>query len=374
MLALIIAIGGVWKYRVSSDSAETRFKTQAIERRDVSQNVSANGTLNPVILVSVGTQVSGTVKKLLVDFNDHVDKDQVLAELDDVLLSSQLGQSEAALKSAQASLDLASANERRIKSLLAQEYVSQQDFDSTQQARKSAQAQVEQFQAQTRKDRANLHYAVIRSPVSGVVVDRQIDVGQTVAASFQTPTLFRIAQDLSKMQINSNFAEADIGAIKVGQEVRFTVDAFPNRNFVGKVKQIRLNPTTQSNVVTYNIVVSVDNVEQILLPGMTAYVNILIDQHKDVLTVPDAALRFKPADLKATDSDMPKKKREPGSGTVYVLDGGKPKAVAVTLGINDSRNTEVIGSGLKPGDVVIVSENLPGAEATSGNGPRLRMF
>ena len=377
IVILVIALAAVaaWWFASQDRAAVTRYKTQAVERGDLVRNVSANGTLNPVILVSVGTQVSGTVKKLLVDFNDHVQKGQVLAELDDVLFSSQLGQSEATLKSARASLDLAVANEKRMQSLFKQEYASQQDIDSAVQAKKSAQALVEQYNAQTRKDRANLDYSVIRSPVSGVVVDRQIDIGQTVAASFQTPTLFKIAQDLSKMQIDSSFAEADIGAIKVGQPVRFNVDAFPNRSFQGSVKQVRLNPTTQSNVVTYDVVVAVDNPDQILLPGMTAYVNIVVDQRQNALTVPNAALRYKPSDMKpAKAEDKPKKKRDAGSATVYVLDGGKPRAVIITIGITDNRNTEVLAGELKPGATIIVGENLPSADSASGNAPRMRLF
>lgn len=378
LLVALVAAAAWWSVS-RGNGVEARYKTQAIERGDVIRNVSANGTLNPVILVSVGTQVSGTVKKLHVDFNDHVQKGQVLAELDDILFSSQLGQSEASLKSARASLDLAVANEKRMQSLFKQEYASQQDLDSAVQAKKSAQAQVEQITAQVRKDRANLDYSVIRSPVSGVVVDRQIDIGQTVAASFQTPTLFKIAQDLSKMQIDSSFAEADIGAIKVGQPVRFNVDAFSNRSFQGSVKQVRLNPTTQSNVVTYDVVVAVDNPDQILLPGMTAYVNIVVDQRQNALTVPNAALRYKPADLTPAKAGTkgnngPKKKRDAGSATVYVLDGGKPRAINIKIGITDNRNTEVLTGELKPGNIVIIGENLPTADNASGNAPRMRMF
>lgn len=362
------------------NGVDTRYRTQAIERGDIVQSVSANGTLNPVILVSVGTQVSGTVKRLLVDFNAHVEKGQVLAELDDVVLASQLGQSEASLKNAQASLELAVANERRMKDLYAQEYASRQDLDTMVQARKSAQAQVEQYAAQVRKDRANLGYAVIRSPVSGVVVDRQVDIGQTVAASFQTPTLFKIAQDLSKMQIDSSFAEADIGLIKVGQPVRFNVDAFASRGFQGQVRQIRLNPTTQSNVVTYDVVVAVDNPDQILLPGMTAYVNIVVNRRDNVLTVPNAALRYRPAGQKAPanggqQTNGQKKKKDAASAVVYVLDAGKPCAVNIALGITDNRNTEVASGELNAGDTVIIGENLPeAAAASSGNMPRMRMF
>ena len=205
-----------------------------MEKGDISQTVSANGTINPVTLVSVGTQVSGTVKKLYVDFNSKVQKGQILLELDDALLAAQLKQSEANVQNAEASLDLATANEKRTRNLFALEYVAQQDLDTAIQAKKSAEAQLLLARAQLEKDRANLAYSVIRSPVSGVVVDREVDVGQTVAASLQTPTLFKIAQDLSKMQIDSNFAEADIGSIRVGQTVRFTVDAFADRRFRGR--------------------------------------------------------------------------------------------------------------------------------------------
>jgi HlyD family secretion protein len=354
---------------------EQRYRTQAVEKGDVTQSVSANGTLNPVILVNVGTQVSGTVKKLHVDFNAHVEKGQVLLELDDTVLSSQVRQDEASLRNVRASLDLATANEKRVRNLYSQEYVSAQDLDSAVQARRSAQAQVEQVQAQLQKSRANLGYSVIRSPVSGVVVDRQVDIGQTVAASFQTPTLFKIAQDLSRMQIDSSFAEADIGAIKVGQPVRFNVDAFPDRPFRGKVRQIRLNPTTQQNVVTYDVVVEVDNPDQILLPGMTAYVNIVVAQGKDVLLVPNAALRFKPADQAGAKSgEKGRKKREAGTGTVYVLEGSKLRPAIVKLGITDNRNTEVLSGELKQGDKLVIGEAQT-AEAPAGpNAVRMRMF
>ena len=322
LLILIVAGAYGWYAKSTKSSPEQRYKTQVIARGDLVQNVSANGTLNPVILVNVGTQVSGTVKKLHVDFNDKVKEGQILLELDDTLLAAQVRQSEANLKNVSASLDLAKANEQRMQSLFKQEYVSRQDLDQAQQSRKSSAAQLDQARAQVDKDRATLAYTVIRSPVSGVIVDRQVDVGQTVAASFQTPTLFKIAQDLSRMQIDSSFAEADIGAIKVGQQVRFNVDAFASRGFRGVVRQIRLNPTTQQNVVTYNVVVAVDNPDQILLPGMTAYVNIVVDQRKDALFVPNAALRFKPADRPpARPEEKQKKKSDASSGTVYVIEG-----------------------------------------------------
>lgn len=380
LLGLAILGSGTVVYRLSNGNhPEQRYKLQAVEKGELNQSVSANGTLNPVTLVNVGTQVSGTVKKLYVDFNSKVEKGQILLELDDALLAAQLKQSQANQQSAEAALELATANEARTRSLFTQEYVSRLELDTAVQAKKAAAAQLQLVRAQQEKDRANLAYTVIRSPVSGVVVARNIDVGQTVAASFQTPTLFQIAQDLAKMQIDSSFAEADIGSIRVGQAVRFNVDAFPNRPFKGEVKQVRLNPTMQQNVVTYDVVIAVDNPEQILLPGMTAYVNIVVAQRQDALLVANAALRYKPADAAPANPDEKqergKRKRDAFSGTVYVLRDGKPVPVAVTLGITDSRNTEIVSGELKPGDLLIVGDaqavaNPPGPGSTV----RMRMF
>lgn len=403
ILALLLVAAGavaffIWRQNAAL-APEVRYKLQEAVVAEITQSVSANGTLSPVTLVNVGTQVSGTVKKLHVDFNDLVKAGQVLAELDDSLLVAAAGQSEANIASAIASLDLARANEERNKSLFAQEYISRQELDQAVQARRAAEASLRLARAQNDRDRANLGYSVIRSPVSGVVVDRQIDLGQTVAASFQTPVLFKIAQDLAQMQIYTSFAEADIGNIRVDQPVRFTVDAFPNRSFKGKVKQLRLNPTTTQNVVTYNVVVEVENPDQILLPGMTAYVSIVVAQKKEVLTVPNAALRFRPsaeagkaggktgaegatgpAAGAGSSNGAPAggerrgKKRDAGTGTVHVLVNGELKPVTVNIGITDNRNTEVSGGDLKAGDRVVLGENLPAADPSSGSGVRLRMF
>jgi len=301
----------------------------------------------------------------------------MLAELDPALFQAQVGSSEANVSNAQASLELALANEMRMRELFRQEYVSRQELDQTVQALKSAHAQLALARAQLRKDRTNLGYSVIRSPVSGVVVSRVIDIGQTVAASFQTPTLFTIAQDLSKMQIDSSFAEADVGNIRVGQAVRFTVDAFPNRTFHGVVKQRRLNPTTLQNVVTYDVVVAVDNPEQILMPGMTAYVNITIAQRKNVLLVPNTALRFKPVDA-APKNGKPRSKEERKKalgGTVYVLANDKLKPVRIGTGITDNKFTEVVSGDLKAGDQVVTEEVISSQGAGQSPGTmKMRMF
>lgn len=381
LLALIaLGAGGYYAWQKAHVPApEERYKTHVLERGEVSQTVSANGTLNPVVLVNVGTQVSGTVKKLYVDFNDRVSKGQVLMELDPALFQALAAQSGANVANAQASLELAIANEARMRSLFQQEYVSRQELDQTVQALKSARAQLALARAQLQKDRINLEYSVIRSPVAGVVVSREVDTGQTVAASFQTPVLFKIAQDLSKMQIDSSFAEADVGNIQVGQPVRFTVDAFPNRTFKGQVKQRRLNPTTVQNVVTYDVVVAVDNPELILMPGMTAYVNITVAERKNVLLVPNTALRFKPADG-APKGGKPKAKEERkkgATGTVQLLENGKLKPVGIVTGITDNRFTEVISGELKAGDHAVTEETNPGGSGDSGQGSgtmKMRMF
>lgn len=400
--------GGIWfaKQR-AAQAPEQRYKLVTIEKGDVTQTVSANGTLNPVVLISVGTQVSGTVRKLFVDFNDKVKKGQPLLELDDALVAASERQSAANVINAQAALDLAQANEARIKQLFAQEYVSKQEYDQSQQALKSARAQLALARAQNERDRANVNFTVIRSPVDGVVIDRVVDIGQTVAASFQTPTLIKIAQDLSEMRIDTSFAEADIGNIREGQKARFTVDAFPNRSFVGDVQQIRLNPTNTQNVVTYNVRINVANPDHLLLPGMTAYVNIGVQKREGTLLVPNAALRFKPAEaadkkpgngqaaaqsagmsgmgpgMGAGMSGMGPaapagqaagkgKKRDGQSGTVYVLAGDELKPVAVQLGITDNRNTEVVSGELKEGDRVVTGENGSNDKKPSSVG--MRMF
>lgn len=390
-LAVVAIAAGIATYRqLYMVAPEPQYRLQSVEKGDISQVVSANGTINPVTLVSVGTQVSGTVKKLHVDFNSKVEKGQVLLELDDALLSAQQKQGLANVKSATATLELATANEARALALFKQEYVSQQEVDTALQARKAAEAQLQLARAAVEKDSANLAYSVIRSPVSGVVVDRSVDVGQTVAASLQTPTLFKIAQDLSKMQIHANFAEADIGSIRIGQAAHFTVDAFTGRHFQGEVMQVRLNPVIQQNVVTYDVVVNVSNPEQILLPGMTAYVSITVAERKGVLLAPNAALRYKPSGGGKRGGGRPggaagggaanggtasggtaKPGQDAFSGKVYVLEQGELVPISVSLGITDNRNTEIVGGEIKEGDQAVVGEAL--ASSAQGGSSALRM-
>jgi HlyD family secretion protein len=384
LLLLAGAGAGTWLWKNNSDMpAEQRYRTRPVERGTLVQSVSANGTLNPLVLVTVGSQISATVVKLYADFNQRVKAGQVLAELDPALLLATERQTLANLASARASLRLTRANEDRLQQLFAQEYISRQEMDQAVQAREAAEAQVQVFEAQHSRDRANLHYTVIRSPVSGVVVDRQVDVGQTVAASLQAPVLFKIAKDLKQMQINSAVAEADVGAIRIGQEVDFRVDAFSDREFKGKVMQVRLNPTITSNVVTYNVVVSVDNPDEILLPGMTAYITITTQTKPDVLMVPNAALRFRPAgtadsarlsSAPAPGATSGARKRAAGS-QVQVLRGGKIEPVVVQTGITNGRVTEITAGELHKGDAVVV-EDLTATPRlqTAPSGPRTRLF
>ncbi|CAG0998884.1 partial Macrolide export protein MacA, partial [Anaerolineae bacterium] len=296
----LLAAGGyaAWRYGQGSAIEANRYRTVPVERGDIVKTVSANGTLNPVVLAMVGTQVSGVIIKLKADFNQRVEQGQVLAELDPALIKASLQQSLANLENYKAALALAELTERRTRALIERKYASQNELDQAVQAVQAAKAQLAVGEALVNKDRTNLGYTIIRSPVSGVVVSRNVDVGQTVAASFQTPTLFTIAQDLKEMQIYTTVAEADVGGIRVGQPVNFTVDAFPDRSFKGSVKQIRLNATSVQNVVTYNVVIDVDNPDGILLPGMTAFVGIVVEERHQALKLPLAALRFKPEEGK----------------------------------------------------------------------------
>lgn len=379
-----------------------QYRSEAVDRGDITQTVSANGTLNPVTLVSVGTQVSGTVKKLFVDFNDRVEAGQVLVMLDDALLKAALTQDSANLSAAENALRVANNNRTRVRELAKEGFVSQQELDAAEQSSQDAQAKVTQLRAAVEKDRANVGYSVIRSPVSGVVVSRAVDEGQTVAASFSTPELFKIAKDLREMQIDAYFAEADIGQIKLGQQVKFRVDAYAGQRFTGNVKQIRLNPKTESNVVTYDVVIAVSNADEKLLPGMTAYVDIGVQQRQDVLRVPNTALRFKPTDEsvieKATEEKPENKSAGSGAvaspqkkasaeqqnasgadaaeggrkgrrnsaatmGRVYVLRDGKLVELRVRTGITDRRFTELKSDELKEGDQIVVEE----LDAKAGN-------
>jgi len=360
LLSIVAAAAAAWWYWAGEEAPGTaRYRTQAVDRGDILQTVTANGTLSPLTVVQVGTQVSGTVYRVHVDFNDQVKEGQVLAELDPALLQATLKQSEANLDNALATLELAQSNVARTETLFKRNLAPDSDLDQARERAKVAAAKVKTAEAQVERDRTNVRYAVIRSPIAGVVINRQVNVGQTVAASFQTPTLFQIAQDLRKMQIDTSVAEADVGSLSTSFPVTFTVDAFPGQTFQGRILQIRLNPTIQANVVTYNVVVEADNPEGRLLPGMTAHVSIRVAERRDVLRVPNAALSFRPK-----DRDDEEAAAKPVRGTrIYRLDGDSPRAIAVRTGITDGNHTEIVEGDIAAGDQVVVRETVPKKDA-----------
>lgn len=387
LLAVLVAVLW-WRNR---GSEEANYITEVVDRGDITQTVSANGTLNPVTLVSVGTQVSGTVKKLMVDFNDRVKAGQILVTLDDALIKAALTQDSANLAAAESALRVANNNRVRVRELAKEGFVSQQELDVAEQASQDAQARVTQLRAAVEKDRANLSYTVIRSPVSGVVVLRAVDAGQTVAASFNTPELFKIAKDLREMQIDAYFAEADVGQIKVGMPVSFRVDAFADQHFSGLVKQIRINPKTDSNVVTYDVVVGVSNPDEKLLPGMTAYVDVTVATRENVLRLPNSALRFHPEKKpdnkkagaeKAGSSKRHGRKKEEGTTVYRVNAKGELESLRVETGIADRRYTEILEpakkgvetpGALKPGSALVVEDLKAADSKRPTQGMQMRM-
>jgi len=380
---VIIALSAGAYYIFRSNENEQKFRTEKISKGDIVQSITATGTVNAVTTVLVGTQVSGTIKNILVDFNSVVKKGQLIAQIDPAIFDSQVEQARANVLSAKANVEkavVALADSKRTlnrqKELFAKNLIARSDVDAAETAYDTAVTQVSAAKAQLSQSQAalsiaetNLRYTRIVSPVNGTVVSRNVDTGQTVAASFQTPTLFNIAQDLTKMQIDSSVAEADIGKIQVGQPVEFTVDAYPDSPFQGKVSEIRNAPINVQNVVTYDVVVKVENPELKLKPGMTANVSIIVSSKKDVLRISNTALRFRPPTEK---KDVTAKKGK-GSG-VWVLEDKKPKRIAITTGISDGTYTELLSGEIREGQEIIV-ESLakPKNQSQSqSSAPRMR--
>jgi HlyD family secretion protein len=368
LVAVSVAAVAYWNSR-NADAPEDHYRFVAAERGAIAQIVSASGTLQPTAQVNIGTQVSGTIARVHTDFNRPVKAGQVLAEIDPALFNSALKQAQANLQSAQAQLQLARANEERTRSLVERTFVSAQQLDSARQSREAAEAQVAVALAQLERARTDLDNTIIRAPVDGVVVDRKIDVGQTVAATFQTPSLFVIARDLGELEIHASVSEADIGAVREGLPVEFRVDAHFDRRFAGRVRQIRLNPKSEQGVVTYNVVIGADNPERLLLPGMTARVDIVVARVDDALKVANAALRFRPTpeDVGKDTGDrtahtVKAEEDRAGGARVYRLRDGKPEAVPVKTGISDGRSTALLGGAVQPGDRLIVRD-LRGRQA-----------
>lgn len=377
-LTLAIIVASVGYFFLRKNDTVLKYKTDKITRGDLVSTVTASGTVNAVTTVLVGTQVSGTIQKIFVDFNSLVKKNQLIAQIDPSAFNAQMGQAKANLFSAKANLEKSEAallDSKRVydrnSELFHQNLISKSDLDTSETNFLSAKAQVgvakaaiAQAEAALNLAETNLKYTQIVSPVDGIVVSRNVDVGQTVAASFQTPTLFNIAQDLTKMQIDTSVSEADIGKVKFSQPVEFTVDAYPDVIFKGAVFEIRNAPIIVQNVVTYDVVVKVDNGELKLKPGMTANVSLIIASKRNVLRISNAALRFSPADLK---------KGGGGDNSVgaWILENEKPKRIKIVTGITDGSFTELMSGDLKEGGEVITDLINKGKTPQSRSGPRM---
>jgi HlyD family secretion protein len=376
-IVVLAALGITAFFIFKTDEAETQYRTEKVIRGDIVTTVTASGTVNPVTTVLVGTQVSGTVKNIYVDFNSTVKKGQLIALIDPATFESQVAQAKANFLAAKANREKAEAalvdakrTMDRNKELFSKNLIARSDLDTAETNYETSKAQVSVSEAQTAQAEAslkvaetNLGYTKILSPVDGVVISRNVDVGQTVAASFQTPTLFTIAQDLTKMQIDTNVDEADIGKVTAGQDVEFSVDAYPDTVFKGKVSQVRNAPITVQNVVTYDVVIRLDNPELKLKPGMTTNVSIILSIKNDVLKIPNAALRFNP--LTSKDKTP---QRGPG---VWVMENRKPQRVPVSVGGSDGNYTELVSGEIKEGQGVIVESLIKPRENQRPVGPRM---
>jgi HlyD family secretion protein len=387
IVAALVLIGAAFLLRRWTSGSGATYQTAAVARGPITQAVTATGTLNPVQNVQVGSQVSGNILKLMADFNSTVKAGQVIAQIDPVVFQANVNQAEGDLANAKAALELAQLNESRTRALVAKQNSAQSDLDAAVASLHQAEANVKIKQGALEKTKADLDHCTITSPIDGIVISRNVDVGQTVAASLQAPIIFQIANDLSKMQIDANVAEADVGAVAVDQNVEFTVDAFPTRTFQGKVVQVRNAPITVQNVVTYDTVIGVSNPEQKLKPGMTANVSIVAAHRDETLKIPNSALRFRLPDQTPTAAprrDPSSGPRQPGGGnkpggnraerrterTVYVLASGssKPTAVTIKTGISDGVTTEVL-EGLKEADRVVTGMTEAGAAPTPASNP-----
>ena len=358
-LAAMVLLGAAMMTGCSQKSSFTYTEAEAV-KQDIVNSVTATGTIEPVTSVDVGTQVSGVISKLYVDYNSVVKAGEVIAELDRTNLMSELSSAQASLKSAQSELDYQKTNYERYKTLYDKGLISANDFEQARLSYVQAQQKTQQQKESVKKAQTNLGYATITSPIDGVVLSKEVEEGQTVASSFSTPTLFKIARDLTDMRVIADVDEADIGDVKEGQRVTFTVDAFPDDTFEGQVTQVRQEATTESNVVTYEVVISAPNDDLKLKPGLTANVVIFTMEAKDVLAVPSKALRFTPreamlnSDETITDTDAKEK--------VWVKEGSNLKAVAVETGMTNGTLTQIT-KGLKPGTHVLTEVNAMQVEA-----------
>lgn len=351
-------------------SKQVKYQTRHVKRCTITQVVEASGTINPVNTVSVGSTVSGLIKEIYVDYNDVVKKGQILAQIDPANFEATVQQNQAQINNAQANVarlqaiaDFDRQQYIRYKNLYAKNFVAKSELDEKYSTYKSdvaqinaAKAQISQYQASLRTAMTNLGYTKIIAPVDGTVISREIDLGSPVAASFQAPELFTIAQDLTNMQIEVSVSEADIGKVEEGQDVTYTIDGYPDQNFKGKVTQVRLSPTTESNVVTYTVIVDVNNEDLKLKPGMTANVSIITDRSENVLCVPNMALKFTP------DINGPKYKNQ----GIWILEKGKPKRIEIKTGANNDSNTEIISDKINEDTQVIMSIKSKNSKTNNG--------
>lgn len=358
VIVIVIAAVAAWALSGGKDQEEINFKEEKVSLQTLQNSVTATGTIEAVTSVTVGTQVSGIVNKLYVDYNSQVKKGQVIAELDKTNLMSELNTAKANLASAESSLSYQSANMSRYQTLYKKGLVSADDYENALLTYRQAKEQVASAKENVQKAQTNLGYATITSPIDGTVISKSVEEGQTVAASFNTPELFTIAKDLTNMQVIANVDEADIGGVKVGDRVNFTVDAYPDDVFQGTVKQVRLEATTTNNVVTYEVVISAPNADLKLKPGLTANVTIYTQERSGILAVPNKALRFTPTketvgkDMKIVDCK--------GKNKVWTLSGKTLTAHPVTIGQTDGVHTEII-KGLKQGQKIVteIIVNIP---------------
>lgn len=379
-IAAVVLLLAIWLWRSWGAGDGDTYRTSEVTRGEITQAVTATGTLNPVVNVQVGSQISGNISKLNADYNSNVKAGQVVAEIDPAIFKAAVTQAQGDLESAQAGLELAKVNASRMQDLVKKQTSSQSELDQAMATLHQAQANIMIKQGALDRAKTDLEHCTITSPIDGTVISRSVDVGQTVAASLSAPVIFTIANDLTKMQIDTNVAEADIGVIEQGQKVDFTVDAFPSRTFHGQVVQVRNAPTTVQNVVTYDTVIGVDNKELKLKPGMTANVSIIVAHRDNVLKISNAGLRFHPADetpaTNGAGSASPRRGSRGKGGqhslekTVYLLPpGGKtPQPVKIKTGISDGIYTEVT-DGLKEGDQVVTAALGKSVAETSTNNP-----
>ena len=356
IIVIAVIVGAFFFFR-SGDKKVTTYETVELKKGSINNTVTATGTIEPITKVDVGTQVSGTISHIYVDYNSVVTKGQLLAELDRKLLEAELKSEMANLKSSKSEFEYQDKNFKRLRQLHEKNLISETEYEEALYQYEKAQQAYEKAQATMVKAQSNLDYATITSPIDGVVLSREVEEGQTVAASFETPTMFTIANDLRKMQVIADVDEADIGQVLEGQRVTFTVDAFPDDTFEGDVTQVRLNPTTESNVVTYEVVIDAPNPDLKLKPGLTASITVLIHEKKNVLVMPLRALRFQPED----EDGMPVMTEEVKTQTsksvwLQTLEGLKSKDVRT--GISDGIYTEVL-EGVQEGESVVTGIRLP---------------